>query len=54
MPANEDSTKNCSFRIKMIYIENASPLDDYKISVSFSTGEKGVADMSDIIEKDVF
>ena len=38
----------------MIGITNASVLDDYKIKVVFTTGEEGIADLSELVTEGVF
>lgn len=35
----------------MIAITNAQYEDDYRIKITFNTGEEGVADLSDFIER---
>ena len=35
----------------MLFIKNAKYLKDYLISIEFSSGEKGIADFKDIIQK---
>lgn len=38
----------------MIYIKKASLVDRYKLEVSFTNGEEGIADMHQIVQKGVF
>ena len=38
----------------MIYIKKALPLDNYRLDISFNTGESGIADMSELITEGVF
>ena len=35
----------------MLFIKNAKYLKDYLISIEFSSGERGIADFKDIIQK---
>lgn len=41
---------NLTLEIKMIYLEKAIYLNEYKIELTFNTGEVGIVDLSDIPE----
>ena len=44
-------TKSIPLSDAMLFIKNAKYLKDYQISIEFSSGEKGIADFKDIIQK---
>ena len=46
--------KNSLNKMQFIKVKKAIFLSPYKLKVWFNTGESGIADMSDIIEKGIF
>ncbi len=38
----------------MIYVQNASPVNEYKIKILFNDKKEGIADLSEIVEQGVF
>jgi hypothetical protein len=41
---------NLTQEVKMVYLEKAIYLSDYKIEITFNTGEVGIVDLSDVPE----